>query len=562
MNEVLKGIFVLHLPIEEVLCDVSLILEQQSSLVIQAPPGAGKTTMVPLALLNQPWLAGQKIILLEPRRLAARAAAGRMAALLGQKIGEQVGYRIRFDSKIGPLTRIEVVTEGILTRMLQDDPELSGVGVVIFDEFHERSLHADLGLALCLDAQAGLREDLKLVVMSATLDGQAVAQRLGNAPILTSEGKCYPVETVHLERPQPRSYAQDVAGAIVQAVERTLGGDVLVFLPGQGEIRRVQAVLNLPDCDVVTLFGDMSQADQDLALRPDASRRRVILSTAIAETSLTIEGVRVVVDGGLMRVPRYDPVTGMTRLVTVPVSRASADQRRGRAGRLGPGTCFRLWNAAEDRALVAQSTPEILEADLSSLMLDLAAWGVRDVQSLQWLDVPPVAALAESRKLLTELGALDQQGGITAHGRAMHGLAWHPRLAHMILAAQPLGLRGLACELAALLTERDILKARPGNRDADIRLRIEALRQGRNPAGLDLDRGAMARVRDAVKDGRSRIGWRPARSQGVFGCAYFIGRIGKSFPVADSVAGPGAMGSPRANRDHGQPKMFGQFGAE
>ena len=493
------------LPIDEILPDISRVLGQGTSLVIQAPPGAGKTTKVPLALLDQPWLQNQRIIMLEPRRLAARAAAARMAALLGEAVGERVGYRIRFDKKIGPKTRIEVVTEGILTRMLQDDPELAGVGVVIFDEFHERSLHADLGLALCLDSQAGLRDDLKLVVMSATLDGQAVAQRLGDAPILTSEGKCYPVETVHLDRPNPRTYAQDVAQSIRRAVEETTTGDVLVFLPGQGEIRRVQAVLDLPGCEVMTLFGDMSQADQDRALRPSQTCRRVILSTAIAETSLTIEGVRVVVDGGQMRVPRYDPVTGMTRLVTVPVSRASADQRRGRAGRLGPGTCFRLWNVAEDRALAAQSSPEIMEADLTSLVLDLAAWGVRDIAALHWLDTPPAAAVGEARTLLTELGALDGQGSITPHGRAMHRFATHPRLAHMILSAEPLSLRGLACDLAALLSERDILKARPGNRDADIRLRIEALRSGQGGAGLELDRGALARVRDAAKEGRSRL---------------------------------------------------------
>ena len=493
------------LPISEILPDIGRTLAGRESVVIQAPPGAGKTTMVPLALLEQPWLGNLKILMLEPRRLAARAAAARMAALLGEAVGERVGYRIRFDSKVGPRTRIEVVTEGILTRMLQDNPELTGVGVVIFDEFHERSLHADLGLALCLDCQAGLRDDLKLVVMSATLDGQAVARHLGDAPILTSEGKCFPIETIHLSRPEPRSYAQDVASAVTRAVAETASGDVLVFLPGQGEIRRVLAALDLPRCEVVTLFGDMSQADQDRALRPDGSTRRVILSTAIAETSLTIEGVRVVVDGGQMRVPRYDPVTGMTRLVTVPVSRASADQRRGRAGRLGPGTCFRLWSAAEDRALAAQSAPEITEADLTALVLDLAAWGVRDVHTLRWLDAPPDGAVGEARTLLMELGALDQQGGITAHGRAMHRLSLHPRLAHMILSAEALSLRGLACEVAALLSERDILKARPGARDADIRLRLEALRSGRGAAGMEVDRGGLQRVKEAAREGRSRL---------------------------------------------------------
>jgi len=494
------------LPIDEILSDVCQTLGTVGALVIQAPPGAGKTTGVPLALLDQPWLNGQKIIMLEPRRLAARAAASRMAEMLGEKVGERVGYRIRFDKKIGPKTRIEVVTEGILTRMMQDDPGLDGVGVVIFDEFHERSLNADLGLALCLDSQAGLRDDLKLVVMSATLDGQAVSRLLGDAPILTSEGKAYPVETHHLSRPDPRSFAKDVAESVLRALDKTDTGDVLVFLPGQGEIRRVLPILEDAGIDTVALYGDLSQADQDRALHPSGATRRVILSTAIAETSLTIEGVRVVVDAGQMRVPRYDPVTGMTRLVTLPVSRASADQRRGRAGRLGPGSCFRLWSAAEDRALAAASSPEIMEADLAPLVLDLAAWGVRDVTTLPWMDQPPVASVGEARTLLIELGALDRHGAITAHGRAMHGLALHPRLAHMMLSAEHLKVRGLACDLAAILSERDILKARPGTRDADIRLRIEALRTSRGHTGMELDRGAMARVREAAKQSRSRLG--------------------------------------------------------
>ena len=398
--------------------------------------------------------------------------------------------------------------------MMQDDPGLDGVGLVIFDEFHERSLHADLGLALCLEARDALRDDLKLLVMSATLDGQAVSALLGDAPILTSQGKSFPIETAYLERPDPRNFARDVASAVILALDQSNEGDVLVFLPGQGEIRRVQSALDLPDVEVVTLFGDMSQADQDKVLRPTGDGRRVILSTAIAETSLTIEGVRIVVDAGLMRVPRYDPVTGMTRLVTVPVSRASADQRRGRAGRLGPGRCYRLWNVSEDRALVAATSPEILEADLAPLVLELAAWGVRDMTQLRWMDCPPAASVSEAGTLLTELGALDGQGGITPHGRAMQALGLHPRLAHMSSASGPLGLRGLACELAALLSERDILKARPGFRDADIRLRIEALRSGRGYDGLDLDRGAMARVREAAKEGRTRLRLNPNEELG------------------------------------------------
>ncbi len=493
------------LPIQEILPQIIRALDQESNLVIQAPPGAGKTTGVPLALLGQPWLGAGRIIMLEPRRLAARAAARRMADVLGEPVGERVGYRIRFESKVGPNTRVEVVTEGILTRMILDDPSLDGVGLVIFDEFHERSLQADLGLALCLEAKNALREDLKLVVMSATLDGQAVSKLLGDAPILTSEGRAFPVETIHLQRPDSRRFVQDVAQAVGRAALETEDGHILVFLPGQGEIRRVEAALDIRGFEVAALYGDLTQAEQDRALRADGSVRRVILSTAIAETSLTIEGVRVVVDAGLMRMPRYDPVTGMTRLVTGPVSRASADQRRGRAGRLGPGTCYRLWSAAEDRALAAASIPEILETDLAPLMLDLAAWGVRDVSSLAWMDQPPAAAIAEAKSLLTELGALDQNGGLTKHGGRMQRLGTHPRLAHMMLAAEGLELRGLACDLAALLSERDILKARPGFRDADLRLRIEALRSGKGYDGLEVDRGALARVRDLAKDGRSRL---------------------------------------------------------
>ena len=493
------------LPIEDVLPKLKRILAETWAVVVQAPPGAGKTTGIPLAMLDQPWLGDGRIVMLEPRRLAARAAAKRMADLLGEPVGERVGYRIRFDSKVGPNTRIEVVTEGILTRMILDDPALEGVAMVIFDEFHERSLQADLGLALCLEARSALREDLKVAVMSATLDGQAVSGLLDGAPILTSEGRAFPVETIHLDRPDPKRFALDVAQAVTRAARETGEGHVLVFLPGQGEIRRVEAALDADGLEVAALYGDLTQAEQDRALRADGTVRRVILSTAIAETSLTIEGVRVVVDAGLMRVPRYDPVTGMTRLATVPVSRASADQRRGRAGRLGPGTCYRLWSAAEDRALAAASIPEILETDLAPLVLDLAAWGARDPAAMAWMDRPPAAAVAEAKSLLGDLGALTQDGRLTPHGRAMQRLGTHPRLAHMILTAGPLGLRGLACDVAALLSERDILKARPGCRDADLRLRLDALRSGKGFDGLDVDRGALARVRDLARDGRARL---------------------------------------------------------
>jgi ATP-dependent helicase HrpB len=509
------------LPIEAVIADIRRALGRASGLVLQAPPGAGKTTRVPLALLAEDWLAGKRIVMLEPRRLAARAAATRMAALLGEAVGETVGYRIRFDSRVGPCTRIEVVTEGILTRMLQDDPSLPGIGLVIFDEFHERSLNADFGLALALDSQRGLCDDLKLLAMSATLDGGPVASLMGDVPVVNSEGRAHPVEIRFLSRPEPRRFAEQVAAAVVAALAENTG-DVLVFLPGTAEIRRVEAVLadHPATAGVVLapLYGDLAQEAQERAIVPCSDgRRKVVLATAIAETSLTIEGVRVVVDGGQMRAPRFDPVSGMTRLVTLPVSRASADQRCGRAGRLGPGVCYRLWSEAEDRALLPYSSPEIMEADLAPLALDLAQWGVADAGVLAWLDPPPAAALASARELLRELGAVDASGRITAHGREMARLPLHPRLAHMALRAKPLGLAGLACDLAALIEERDVLRAERGCRDGDLRLRLDALRTGEGFAahhGLTVDRAALSRARRSAKEWRRRLGVRQDEPQG------------------------------------------------
>ncbi|HIJ38653.1 MAG TPA: DEAD/DEAH box helicase, partial [Rhodospirillaceae bacterium] len=357
------------LPIESALPDLLDHLTRTNAAVLQAPPGAGKTTRVPLALLPQSWVEGRRIIMLEPRRLAARAAARRMASMLGEQIGETVGYRIRQEQKIGPQTRIEVVTEAILTRMIQDDPGLEGVAAVLFDEFHERNLNADLGLALCLETQGSLRPDLRLLVMSATLDGGAVSQLLGNAPIVTCEGRAYPVDIRWSERPLPGRFIDGVSALIFRALAENPDGDLLVFLPGQSEIRRVQARLaeQRPDLLLAPLYGALSQQEQDLALQPHPTRRRVVLATAIAETSLTIEGVKLVVDGGLMRVSRFDPGGGMGRLVTLPVAKSAAEQRRGRAGRLGPGFCYRLWSEAEHRALPAFAAPEIREADLAPL---------------------------------------------------------------------------------------------------------------------------------------------------------------------------------------------------
>ena len=496
----------LGLPIEPVLPVLTAALDARPNAVLQAPPGAGKTTCVPLALLDRPWLSGGKIVMLEPRRLAARAAARRMAQMLGEQVGETVGYRVRLDSKVGPKTRIEVVTEGILTRMIQDDPGLDGVAAVLFDEFHERSLHADLGLALCLESQAGLRDDLRLVVMSATLDGGPVAKLLGDSPIITSEGRSFPVDVRWLDKPVTGRFEDGVAALVGRALDEERQGDLLVFLPGQAEIRRVQGLLAArhPDLLLAPLYGDLPQDAQDTALRPVPGRRKAVLATSIAETSLTIEGIRVVVDGGVMRVPRFDPNGGMTRLVTVPVSKASAEQRRGRAGRLGPGVCYRLWSEAAHRALPGFTAPEITEADLAPLALELTRWGVADPAAMAWLEPPPAASYAQAVDLLQRLGALDPAGRITAHGRRMGALPLHPRLAHMVLQARDLDLGALACDLAALLSERDILRGR----DADLRLRVELLRErrggssdrpGDRPGDRTMDRGAVQRVREVAR---------------------------------------------------------------
>ena len=470
------------LPIDSVLPALRHSLAIHPNAVIQAPPGAGKTTRVPLALLDADWLGDKKIVMLEPRRLAARAAARFMARCLGEEIGDTVGYRIRLDTRVGKSTRIEVVTEGVLSRLLQDDPTLDAVGLVLFDEFHERSLQADLGLALCLDSQAGLREDLRLVAMSATLDGAAVARLLGDAPVLTSEGRSYPVDTRYrpIRTPfarQRRAFVEEVLQTVL-TVLREETGSVLLFLPGVGEIRQLDTALRsaalADDVIIAPLHGQLDGLAQDAAIRPaPAGKRKLVLATAIAETSLTIDGIRVVIDAGLMRLQRFDANSGLTRLVTLPVSRAAADQRCGRAGRLQAGVCYRLW--PEHQHLLAHNPPEILQADLTALLLELTQWGVRDASQLKWLDVPPAAHIAQAKDLLRKLGALDAAARVTAQGRAMLQLGTHPRLAHMMLRGRDLGYGSLACELAALLSERDPLRGvQP--RDADIVLRVEALR--------------------------------------------------------------------------------------
>ncbi|HEU4629021.1 MAG TPA: ATP-dependent helicase HrpB, partial [Gemmatimonadaceae bacterium] len=503
------------LPIDDALPALRAALREGTSAVLQAPPGAGKTTRVPLALLGEPWLAGRRVVMLEPRRLAARAAARFMARTLSESVGETVGYRVRLDTHVGPRTRVEVVTEGVLTRLLQDDPALETAGLVIFDEFHERSLPADLGLALTLQARELLRDDLRLLVMSATLDGAAVADLLGGAPVVTSAGRAFPVET----RWRPPRERERVDAAVARVVREALtgeAGDVLAFLPGQAEIRRAETLLRAGELSPMTrvhpLYGNLPPEAQDAAIAPSApGARKVVLATSIAETSVTIEGVRVVVDGGLARTPRFDPRSGMTRLETVRVSRAAADQRRGRAGRTAPGVCYRLWAEAEDAHLVPHARPEILEADLAPLALELAEAGVRDPAELRWLDPPPTAAFAQARELLRELGALDADGRITPHGRRMAALALHPRLAHMVLAGAELGYGAVACDLAALLAERDVLRAEQGTADADVRLRLELLRdraalEGSGyTRGLAVDRDGVRRARELAREWRRQL---------------------------------------------------------
>lgn len=480
--------------------DIRRALGASSAAVLRAPPGAGKTTRVPLALLGEPWLAGAKLVMLEPRRLAARAAARRLAQSLGEPVGETVGYRVRLDTRVGPATRLEVVTEGVLTRMLQTDPTLEEVGLVIFDEFHERSLHADLGLALTLQAQALVRPDLRILVMSATLDVAPVAALLGDAPIIVSEGREFPV-TTHYDgdAASRRGDTRAIEARVVAAVQRALRdetGGILVFLPGAAEIGRVETQLaGLVDSRRVLLaplHGSLPIDAQDRAIG-DAppGMRKIALATSIAETSLTIQDVRVVVDSGLARVPRFSPRTGLTRLETVRVSLASAEQRRGRAGRVASGVCYRMWSEIEQGQLVPRATPEILEADLAPLALELAVAGIIDPIALRWLDPPPAAALAQARELLRELDALDEDFHATDHGRAMARLALHPRLAHMLLRAAEMGLGLTGCRLAALLGERDPFRGDAAASDADVRARLDAVARGDARA----DAGALHRIR-------------------------------------------------------------------
>jgi ATP-dependent RNA helicase HrpB len=475
------------LPIDGVLDELRAALSARTAAVLVAPPGAGKTTRVPLALLGEPWLGGSKILLLEPRRLAARAAAERMAETLGERVGETVGLRARLATRIGPATRIEVVTEGVFTRLILADPALTGVGTVLFDEFHERSLDADLGLALALDAQRGLRDDLRLLVMSATLEGGRVAALLGAAPLVESAGRAHPVETRYLGR-DPRARLEDQMADAISRALRAEPGSILAFMPGQGEIRRVadrlDERLSSDEVIVAPLYGALDMAAQRRAVAPaPTGRRKVVLATSIAETSLTIEGVRVVIDCGLARVPRYEPDVGVTRLDTVRVSRAAADQRRGRAGRTQPGVCYRLWDEPQTASLPAYAEPEVCAADLAPLVLDCAEWGALDPRTLAWLDPPTESQLAAAREELLALGALDAEGRITEAGRRLRALPLPPRLARMVLAAAKFGAERDAADIAAVIVERGL-----GGNDADLSHRLDTFRRDRSRRAQDMRR--------------------------------------------------------------------------
>jgi ATP-dependent helicase HrpB len=490
------------LPIDPALPELTRTLRATNAAVLVAPPGAGKTTRVPLVLAAEPWAEGKKLLVLEPRRLAARAAAARMAATLDEGVGGRVGYRVRFGSKISAATRIEVVTEGVFTRMVLDDSALAGVAAVLFDEFHERSLDADLGLALARDVQQGLRPELKLLVMSATLDGGRVGKLLGDAPVIESAGRAFPVETRYVGRDARAPIERQVAEAVARAL-RADAGSLLVFLPGAAEIRRTETLLRErvrdPAVDIVALHGALDADVQDRAIAPAApGRRKVVLATSIAETSLTIEGVRVVIDCGLARVPRYEPDVGLTRLETVRVSRASADQRRGRAGRTEPGVCYRLWDEPQTAALDPANRPEILAADLTGLVLDLAHWGVADPASLAFLDPPPAPALAQAKGLLGELNAIDRAGRITEEGRRLRELPLPPRLARMVVDAAAAGEAELAAEIAVLLTERGL-----GGNDVDLGHRLDALRRDRSQRANEARRMAR-RWAETVESDRSQ----------------------------------------------------------
>lgn len=493
------------LPVLELLPDLKKALAQHPIVLLEAPPGAGKSTVLPLELLDEDWLAGQQLLLLEPRRLAARTVAARLAQLKGESPGQTVGYRVRFESQVSQQTRLEVVTEGILVRRLQRDAGLEGVGLIIFDEFHERGLQADLALALCREVQAVLRPELRLLVMSATLEAETLSAALGGAPVLRSMGRQFPVEKHYLERDLQGAWPAGVAGQVSRILAQETG-DVLVFLPGMAEIGQVQKLLQPrhPEVEVLGLYGDLDLAQQQRTLLPIPGRRKVVLATSIAETSLTIEGVRVVVDGGLARLPRFDARSGLTRLETVRVTADAAEQRAGRAGRLEPGVAYRLWSLATQAQLLPQRRPEVLEADLTGVVLELAQWGVYQPGDLSWVSPPPVGAWQQATRLLAELGAL-VEGRLSPHGRQLLDWATHPRLAHLLIEGQRRGLGSLAADLAALLEERDPLPRQVG---ADLGLRLEALQQWRQTGQVwhEASHSVLARVERLAATWRGQLG--------------------------------------------------------
>jgi len=534
------------LPIDTVLPAIQAALAAHLYAVLVAPPGAGKTTRVPLALLQAPWLGSQKIIVLEPRRLAARGASARMAKTLGEQVGQTIGIRARMGTKVSAKTRIEVVTEGVFTRMILADPTLEGISAVLFDEYHERSLDADLGLALALDAQRGLRDDLRILIMSATLDGARVAKLLDGAPVIESEGRAFPVETRYLGRDVQLRLEDQVAAAIRRALANETGS-ILAFLPGQGEImrtaERLSETITDPTIIIAPLFGTMDVAAQDLAVTPaDPGTRKIVLATSIAETSLTIEGVRVVIDSGLARVPRYEPDAGVTRLETVRVSRASADQRRGRAGRTQPGVCYRLWDAPQDLALLPYNDPEIMAAGLSGLVLDCAEWGAVNPLSLSWLDPPSAAGVMAARTELATLGALSPDGQITALGRRIRALPLPPRLAAMILRAADRGAADDAAEIAAILVERGL-----GGTDTDLTVRIAAFRRDRGRRAQDMRRLAQGWATTAAQAASRPVGTQTATTAELLALAY-PDRLAKARPERGQYLlanGRGAIIDPR-----------------
>jgi len=508
-----------HLPILEIIPDIKKSLVLHNILILQAPPGAGKSTMVPLQLLDEPWLKGKKIVMLEPRRLAARSVANRMSSIINEPVGTTVGYRVRFDNKISKQTRVEVLTEGILTRMLQQDNTLEDVGLVIFDEFHERSLHADLALALCREMQQVLREDLRILIMSATLDGEKLSSLLGDAPILTSAGRQYPIELLYVppenESPIPVQMAKAVRKALT-----TQEGDILVFLPGAGEIQRTKELLEtelsgnvsssgVQNISIHPLFGDLPLQKQQEAILPHPhGKRKVVLATSIAETSLTIEGIKIVIDSGYCRVPRFDPKTGLTRLDTIRVTQDMATQRAGRAGRLSTGICYRLWNQSSQQHLLPHREPEIMEADLAPMIIELAQWGIQDMNTLAWLSTPPASAVNQAQHLLEELGAL-HSGKITKRGKDMLRLPTHPRIAHLLLEGQECGLTALASDIAAVLEERDPLPKEAG---ANLTLRIEALRKWRSKEYVAADKNVLERIERLASQWRKYFSVSPDNS--------------------------------------------------